>query len=60
LHVAITLAEPHLGLGFSFGSREIGHRPNIPGSGGLDVLWDPFAGLKFRYVTYKLIIGFAI
>jgi len=49
-----------LGLGFSFGNREIGERPDILERGGLDSLWDPFDGLRFRYASYKLVIGFAI
>ena len=49
-----------VGLGFSFGDREIGNRPDILERGSLDELWDPFEGLKFRYATFKLIVGFAI
>jgi hypothetical protein len=49
-----------VGLGFSFGDKEIGNRPDILDRGGLDGLWDPFGGLRFRYASYKLIVGFAI
>jgi hypothetical protein len=49
-----------VGLGVSFGGHEIGQRPDILARGGLDGLWDPFSGLKFRYTSYKLIFGFAI
>jgi hypothetical protein len=48
------------GLGFSFGNREIGSRPAILERAIVDGMWDPFEGLKFRYATYKLIVGFAI
>jgi len=47
------------GLGYSFGGREVGTRPDILGHEGLDELWDPFAALQFRYASYKLIVGFA-
>ncbi len=49
-----------VGLGVSFGSREIGQRPDILSRGGIDGLWDPFSGLRFRYISCKLIFGFAI
>jgi hypothetical protein len=49
-----------VGLGYSFGDREIGNRPDVIGRGGLDGLWDPFDSLKFRYATYTLVIGFAL
>ena len=49
-----------VGLGFSFGNREIGTRPDIIERGGLDGMWDPFDSLRFRFTTYKLIVGFAI
>jgi hypothetical protein len=49
-----------VGIGFSFGGREIGERPDILALGGSGGLWDPFGGLRFRYNTYKLIVGFAI
>jgi hypothetical protein len=49
-----------IGLGFSFGRREVGGRPDILERSGLDGAWDPFEGLRFRYTTYKLIVGFAI
>jgi len=48
-----------VGLGVSFGGREIGQRPDILARGGSG-LWDPFGGLRFRYTTYKLIVGFAL
>jgi hypothetical protein len=48
-----------LGLGYSFGSRELGQRPDLIPPDGIDGLWDPFGGLKFRYAIYKMIIGFA-
>ena len=48
-----------VGLGYSYGDREIGRRPEIFDGGGLDNLWNPFDGLKFRYSSYKLIIGFS-
>lgn len=49
-----------VGLGVSFGGREIFGRPDIIAREGGDVLWDPFEHLRFRYTTYKLIVGFAI
>ena len=49
-----------VGVGFSFGGREIGERPDIIARAGLDGFWDPFESLKFRYNCYKLIVGFAI
>jgi hypothetical protein len=48
-----------VGLGYSFGSREVGQRPGVLPPGGVDGLWDPFQGLQFRYAIYKMIIGFA-
>jgi hypothetical protein len=47
-----------LGVGYSFGDREIGQQPEVI-NGGLDGQWNPFEGLEFRYSTYKLIIGFS-
>jgi hypothetical protein len=49
-----------VGVGVSFGGREIGERPDILARSGLEGIWDPFAGLRFRYTCYKLIVGFAI
>ena len=49
-----------VGTGFSFGNREIGQRPAILERPAVAGLWDPFEGLKFRYATYKLVLGFAI
>jgi hypothetical protein len=48
------------GLGLSFGRREIGGRPAILDRAGVEGMWDPFEGLRFRYTTYRLIVGFAI
>jgi hypothetical protein len=48
------------GLGLSFGRREIGSRPAILERAGVEGMWDPFEGLRFRYTTYRLIVGFAI
>jgi len=47
------------GLGYSFGGREVGTRPDVLEREKLDGFWDPFESLKFRYSTYKLIVGFA-
>ncbi|MEN6561395.1 MAG: hypothetical protein ABFD52_11515 [Acidobacteriota bacterium] len=49
-----------VGLGVSFGGRQIGGRPDIIAREGLDGMWDPFGQLKFRYTAYKLIVAFAI
>jgi len=49
-----------VGLGLSFGGREIEGRPDIVGREGTEGMWDPFESLRFRYTTYKLIVGFAI
>ncbi len=49
-----------VGVGLSFGGREVGDRPDILTRRGLAGLWDPFGSLKFRYRCYKLIVGFAI
>jgi hypothetical protein len=49
-----------VGVGFSFGGREIGGRPDILARSGLEGVWDPFGSLRFRYNCYKLIVGFAI
>ncbi len=49
-----------VGLGVSFGGRQIGGRPDIIVRERLDGMWDPFADLRFRYMAYKLIVGFAI
>ncbi len=57
--VAIKKSSLTVGLGYSFGNREIGSRPDILEREQLDGFWDPFEGLKFRYSTYKLIVGFA-
>jgi hypothetical protein len=47
------------GFGYSFGNRELGGRPPILAREEPDGFWDPFESLKFRYSTYKLIVGFA-
>ncbi|MBN2266046.1 MAG: hypothetical protein JW775_09565 [Candidatus Aminicenantes bacterium] len=49
-----------VGLGLSFGGREIGARPAAIIRDGPNGLWDPLQGLRFRFSTYKLILGFAI
>jgi hypothetical protein len=49
-----------VGGGVSFGGREVDGQPDILARSGLAGIWDPFAGLKFRYICYKLILGFAI
>jgi hypothetical protein len=48
------------GLGYSFGSRTVGSRPTVLGGAGVLGAWDPYEDLKFRFATYKLILGFAI
>ncbi|MCX6568601.1 MAG: hypothetical protein NT147_06075 [Candidatus Aminicenantes bacterium] len=57
--IAIKNSALTVGLGYSFGSREIGSRPDIIEREELVGFWDPFESLKFRYSTYKLIVGFA-
>jgi hypothetical protein len=57
--IAIKNSALTLGLGYSFGNREIGSRPDILAREEIDGFWDPFESLKFRYSTYKLIVGFA-
>jgi hypothetical protein len=57
--VAIKKSALTVGLGYAFGNREIGSRPDILEREQLEGFWDPFEGLKFRYSTYKLIVGFA-
>jgi len=57
--VAVKNSALTFGLGYSFGNREVGTRPKILDREGLDELWDPFAALRFRYASYKLIVGFA-
>jgi len=57
--IAIKNSALTVGLGYSFGSREIGSRPDILEREELEGFWDPFESLKFRYSTYKLIVGFA-
>jgi hypothetical protein len=47
------------GLGYSFGRRAFGERPEILPPGGFAGLWDPFSSLKFRYAIYRAIVGFA-
>ena len=49
-----------VGLGYSFGSRRVGNRPTVLEHGGVLGAWDPFEDLKFRFATYKLILGVAI
>lgn len=48
-----------IGLGYSFGRRAFGERPEILPPGGFAGLWDPFSSLKFRYAIYRMIVGFA-
>jgi hypothetical protein len=48
-----------LGLGYSFGSHEVGDRPDLLPPATNDILWNPSEGLRFRYAIYKLIVGFA-
>ena len=48
-----------LGLGYSFGSHEVGVEPDLIPPDAISVLWDPSEGLRFRYAIYKLIVGFA-
>lgn len=48
------------GLGVSFGGRELSNRPGIISRNGPDGVWDPFEDLRFRFVAYRLILGFAI
>jgi hypothetical protein len=57
--VAIKNTVVTFGLGYSFGNRELGGRPPILAREELEGFWDPFESLKFRYSTYKLIVGFA-
>jgi hypothetical protein len=57
--VAIKKSAVTFGLGYSFGGREVGTRPDVLEREKLAGFWDPFASLKFRYSTYKLIFGFA-
>jgi hypothetical protein len=57
--IAIKNSALTVGLGYAFGSREIGGRPDILEREQIDEFWDPFAGLKFRYSSFKLIVGFA-
>jgi len=47
------------GLGYSFGNREVGSRPGVLDRRGLEDFWDPFSALKFRYSSFKLIVGIA-
>jgi hypothetical protein len=49
-----------VGVGVSFGGREVGMHPDVLTRSGLASIWDPFANLRFRYACYKLILGFAI
>lgn len=49
-----------VGLGIAFGGREIEDRPAVVARDGVEGAWDPFQNLRFRYTTYKLILGFAI
>lgn len=58
--IAIKNSALTVGLGYSFGNREIGSRPDILERETLVGFWDPFGGLKFRYSSYKLIIGIAL
>jgi hypothetical protein len=57
--IAIKNSALTVGLGYAFGNREIGSRPDILAREEIDGFWDPFESLKFRYSTYKLIVGFA-
>jgi hypothetical protein len=49
-----------VGLGLSFGGRDFLGAPQLLDWGGADWPSDPFEGLRFRYTTFKLIVGFAI
>lgn len=49
-----------VGLGIAFGGREIDDRTAVVAGQGIAGTWDPFEKLRFRYTTYKLILGFAI
>jgi hypothetical protein len=57
--IAIKNSALTVGLGYAFGNREIGSRPDVLAREEIDGFWDPFESLKFRYSTYKLIVGFA-
>jgi hypothetical protein len=48
------------GLGYSFGSKSIDDRPDIPDIDDIPGMWDPYEGMKFRYANYKLVLGIAI
>ncbi|MBE3044800.1 hypothetical protein IMZ48_20020 [Candidatus Bathyarchaeota archaeon] len=58
--IAIKNSALTVGFGYSFGNREIGSRPDILEREALVGFWDPFERLKFRYSTYKVIVGIAI
>jgi hypothetical protein len=47
------------GIGYSFGNQAFGERPALLPPDGFEGTWDPLGDLKFRYVIYKLIVGFA-
>lgn len=49
-----------VGLGYSFGSRAVGNRPAVFEGIGVLGSWDPYRDVKYRFATYKLILGFAI
>ncbi|HSA95810.1 MAG TPA: hypothetical protein VLJ16_07155, partial [Acidobacteriota bacterium] len=49
-----------VGFGYSIGGRKVGARPPILEQGGVFGAWDPFEDLKFRFATYKLILGIAL
>jgi hypothetical protein len=48
-----------VGLGYSFGDREVGGRPGIILGEGRETPWPAWSGLSFKYAGYKLVAGFA-
>lgn len=48
-----------LGLGYSFGDREISQRPGIILPEAMGPVWEAWSGLAFKYSSYKLVAGFA-
>ncbi len=48
-----------VGLGYSFGDREVGGRPGIILREGQEPPWPAWSGLSFRYAGAKLVAGFS-
>jgi len=49
-----------VGLGYSLGGQAVGSRPSVFDGVGALGAWDPYREMRFRFATYRIILGFAI